>query len=132
MDAALFTQEPATLSELADRWDCEVTQLLYIARSREIPHVKVVGGTRLFDDNQQKNLHAILRRYPVDEDANVLRAPRRPTLEEEQDNQFRRLHEKIATLEAQVAELAQVKAELAELKANVAVLMRRALEPVVR
>src|SRR5215510_4853790 len=108
MDSTLFTDEPATLAECAERWNCHTNQLLYICRTRKVPHVKTVAGTRLFDKSQQMAIHAILRKYPMGVDASITLAPQIPQIEEEQDAEIGKIQERLAALESEVSELREV------------------------
>jgi hypothetical protein len=63
MDETLFSAEPASVRDLADRWDTNIYNIYYVLKSRRIRHVKMIGPTRLFDATQQRAIYAVLHKH---------------------------------------------------------------------
>jgi hypothetical protein len=120
-----FTVE-ATIQQMADRWGLNVHQLAYVVRTRDIPHARKIGLTRLFNEEQQKTIYNHFHRYlqPDAEDELIVDSGRIIADYEEEEVEERRTQaQRLRALEREVAELKALEPEIAALKAQLAQLL---------
>jgi len=101
MDEPLYSEELASIRELADRWDLNTHQLTYIVRSRNIPHAKMIGLARFFNASQQRAIYAHFHKHlPVEGDIDAF-MPRIEAFDEEEAMEKSQDRERLAAVEAE-------------------------------
>lgn len=122
MNETLFSVEPTSVRDLADRWGTNTHSVYYVIKSRRIPHAKMVGPTRLFDTAQQRAIYLVLHKYLEEDDGGLNLIPPLDAFVDQEKQEEGRLMERVAILEAENARLkaeSATKTELNELKVEV-------------
>jgi hypothetical protein len=112
----LFSEEPASVAMLAERWGLATHQLYYIIKSRRVPHIKVIGTTKFFDAAHQRDIFGAIHKYR-DIDQIDLRA-HSAGIEEEIAEEQEAMQVRITALEAEVANLKSTVAVMLKLLAQ--------------
>jgi hypothetical protein len=79
-----------------------------------VPHVKVIGGTRVLDQHPQKIFSIILHRYRLEADASLRRAPSLAVPDAEEGPEQAKVWARLSALEAEGAALQEALAALSE------------------